>query len=98
MVADVVELTAVVVTVKVAVVAPAATVTLAGTVAEALLLPSVTAAPPVGAALLKVTVPVEEAPPVTVVGFKLTEDSADPDASGSTGKIGLVYSTIKSSK
>jgi hypothetical protein len=98
MVTDVVELTAVVVTVKVAVVAPAATVTLAGTVAEALLLPSVTTAPPVGAALLSVTVPVEEVPPVTVVGLRLTEDSVSAEASGSTGKIGLVYSTIKSSK
>jgi hypothetical protein len=75
MVADVVELTAVVVTVKVAVVAPAATVTLAGTVADALLLDKLTAVPPVGAALLRVTVPVEEAPPVTVVGLKLTDES-----------------------
>ena len=59
---------------NVALVAPAATVTLAGTVATAvLLLPSVTTAPPAGAALLNVTVPVEEAPPVTLVGFRLTE-------------------------
>jgi len=67
----------VVVTVKVAVVAVAATVTLAGTVAAALLLDSVTTAPPVGAALLKVTVPVDEVPPVTEVGFSVTDDTAE---------------------
>jgi hypothetical protein len=38
-----------------------------------LLLTSVTTAPPAGAALLNVTVPVEGAPPVTLVGFRLTE-------------------------
>jgi hypothetical protein len=75
MIAAVVELTAVVVTVKVAVVAPAATVTLAGTVADALLLDKLTAAPPVGAALLSVTVPVELEPPVTAAGFKLREET-----------------------
>ncbi len=74
MVAAVVELTAVVVTVKVAVVAPAATVTLAGTVADPPLLDKLTTAPPVCAALLSVTVPVEEAPPVTAVGFNLRDD------------------------
>ena len=68
--------TGVVVTVNVPLVAPAATVTLAGTVAAAvLLLPSVTTAPPVGAALLNVTVPVEEAPPVTLAGLTDTEET-----------------------
>ena len=62
--------TALVLTVNVALVAPAATVTLDGTVAAAvLLLESVTVAPPAGAAPLNVTVPVEEFPPVTLVGF-----------------------------
>ena len=75
MVADAVLATAVVVTVKVAVVAPAATVTLAGTVTAALLLDKVTDNPPVGAALPKVTVPVDEVPPVTAVGFTVTEDT-----------------------
>src|SRR5271167_2252662 len=75
MVADAVLATAVVVTVKVAVVAPAATVTLAGTVAAALLLDKVTDSPPVGAALPKVTVPVDEVPPVTEVGFSVTDDT-----------------------
>ncbi len=75
-----VELTAEVVTVKVAVVAPAATVTLAGTVADALLLDKLTTAPPVGAALLSVTVPVEVPPPVTEVGFKLRRLREGADA------------------
>ena len=66
--------TGLVVTVNVAVVAPAATVTLAETCAAAvLLLDSVTTAPPVGAGPFNVTVPVVEVPPTTDVGFKLTE-------------------------
>ena len=65
------------VTVKVAEVAPAGTVTLAGTVAaEVMLLDKVTTAPPEGAAAVRVTVPVEGVPPVTVVGFKVTDKTA----------------------
>jgi hypothetical protein len=60
--------------VKFAVVAPAGTVTLAGTDAiEGLLLDSLTTTPPDGAEPLNVTVPVEEAPPVTVAGFNDTK-------------------------
>jgi len=73
-VALVVEATAVVVIVKVAVVAPAATVTEAGTVAEPELLVRATVRPPVGAALVMVTVPVEEFPPTTEVGLTLSAD------------------------
>ena len=64
--------TAVVVTVKVAVVAPAKTVTLAGVCAAALLSDRVTTALPVGAGPLSRTVPVEELPPMTEVGLKVT--------------------------
>ena len=69
--------TGLVVMVNVAVVAPAATVTLAGACAAAvLLLESVTTAPPAGAGLSSVTVPVEGFPPVTDAGLTLTELSA----------------------
>jgi hypothetical protein len=63
------------VTGKLAEVAPAATVTLTGTVAtEELVLTSVITAPPEGAAALKVTVPVDPTPPVTLVGFSESEE------------------------
>ncbi len=67
--------TPVVVTEKVPLVAPAATVIEAGTVAEVELLLRETANPPVGAAVLKVTVPVEDEPPATLVGLKASEDT-----------------------
>jgi len=78
MVAEATLATGVVVTVNVAVVAPDATVTLAGTVAAALLLDSDTVAPLVGAAPLNVTVPVDEVPPVTEVGLSATDESVGP--------------------
>jgi len=62
--------------VKVAVVALAATVTLAGTcAAAALLLDRVTTAPPAGAGPFRVTVPVEVLPPIVEVGLSVTEVS-----------------------
>ena len=68
--------TALVVTVKVAVVLPAGTVTLASTVAtDVLLLVRVTTAPPDGAGPVKITVPVDEVPPFTEAGLRLTEVS-----------------------
>jgi hypothetical protein len=77
--------TASVVTVNVRLALPAATVTLEGTVARAvLLLDSVTTAPPLGAAALRVTVPVEELPPTTVVGLTASEESV-----GEAGADGL---------
>jgi len=69
--------TALVLIVNVALVAPAATVTLEGTVAAAvLLLESATVAPPAGAAPLNVTVPVEDCvPPITLVGLSVSDES-----------------------
>jgi hypothetical protein len=77
MVTDVELNTALVVTVNVAVVAPAVTVTLGGTCAAPLLLDSATAAPPAGAFPLNVTVPVDEVPPCTLVGFSVTEATVE---------------------
>src|SRR5205814_4922278 len=71
--------TALVVTVNVALLAPAATVTLAGTVAVDVLLLRVTAAPPVGAGPLSVTVPVEGDPPVTLAGLTAIAESVAED-------------------
>ena len=71
----VVAVTALVLTVNVALVAPAATVTLAGVrAAMVLLLDSRTCAPPAGAGPLKLTVPVEGLPPITLVGFRTSEE------------------------
>jgi hypothetical protein len=66
--------TGVVETVKVIVVPPAGTVTLVGTCAAVgLLLDKVTTAPPAGAALVRITLPVEVAPPNTEVGVSVME-------------------------
>jgi hypothetical protein len=64
-----------VLTVKVALVAPAGTNTLEGTRAAPLLLESATVAPPAGAGALSVTVPVEVCrPPITLVGFSASDE------------------------
>lgn len=49
------------------------TVTVAGTCAAALSLERLTTAPPAGAALVRLTVPVEDWPPVTLDGLALTD-------------------------
>ena len=68
--------TACVLTVKLALLAPAGMVTLAGTLAAVSLLESVTCAPAAGAGPLRVTVPVDDcAPPVTLVGFSVSEET-----------------------
>jgi hypothetical protein len=75
-VAELFWLTAPVVTVNVALVAPAPTLTLAGTPAtDELLLDSATVWPPEGAAALSVTRPVEDDPPTTEVGVRLRAES-----------------------
>ena len=76
--------TALVAIAKVALVAPCATDTLAGTVAAVLLSDSATVNPPAGAADVSVTVPCEEAPPVTLVGLTETAESAAGAADGVT--------------
>lgn len=77
-VAVVAVVTGVVVTVKFALVDPLGTVTPLGTLALELLLLRFTTVPPEGAAALSVTVPVELLPPVTLLGFKLTEERVAP--------------------
>ena len=62
-------------TVNVTLFAPAGTVTLEGTVATfTLLLVSVTTEPTLGAGPVRVAVPVEDVPPVTVDGLRVIED------------------------
>src|SRR5262249_55088194 len=84
--------TALLVTVNTALLAPAGTVTLAGTVATAvLLLVSVTTAPPEGAALVNVTVPCDVLPPTTLVGLSANDDNeAGGGASGFTVNVAVL--------
>lgn len=78
MVAELLLVTAPVVIVNVALVAPPVTLTLGGTAAtEELLLANVTVCPPEGAAEVRVTVPVDEEPPTTDVGLRLRLESVD---------------------
>jgi hypothetical protein len=84
-VTEVVAVTVALPTVNVAPVAPAGTVSLAGTVATAVsLLERDTVAPPLGAVALSVTAPVAGEPPVTVVGFSDKDVSVGPGAAGVT--------------
>jgi hypothetical protein len=92
MVAVVTAVTVVVVIVNVAVVAFAATVTEAGTEADALLLDSVTTAPPAGAAVVSVTVPVLLVPPVTLVG--LTDAADNAAAAGLTVSVAVLLTPL----
>jgi hypothetical protein len=70
--------TRLVVTLKLADVAPSGTMILVGTVATfVLLLIKRIMAPPEGASALSVTVPVDAEPPLTLVGLRVNELSAD---------------------
>ena len=74
-------------TANVALLFPARTVTLGGTVAAAvLLLERVIAAPPAGAAPVSVTVPTEEPTPTTLVGFSANEESETVPGGGVTNR------------
>jgi len=80
--------TAVVFAGNVALVAPAGTATLEGTLAALLLLESATCAPPAGAGPLSVTVPVEDCTsPITLVAFSVSEESE-----GAGGEAGVTVS------
>ena len=80
--------TALVLIVKVALLLPAGTITLEGTLAAPLLLESITCASPAGAGPLSVTVPVDDcAPPITLVGFNVSEETTG-------GGVGVTGSTI----
>jgi hypothetical protein len=75
MLATVEDATGVVPMLKLAVVAPCGTVTNGGTVAEALLLDKFTTTL-LAAARVNVSVPVDEFPPITLVGLTVIEESA----------------------
>jgi len=95
MVTGVVADTTLVDAVKAAEVAPAGTVTDAGTVAAVVLeLVSVTTKPPAGAAPVSVTVPVDAAPPVSEAGFIETADNAAAAAVGLTVRV-VVRETLE---
>jgi hypothetical protein len=87
--------TAVVFTINVALVAPAATVTLAGTVAADALLERLTTAPLLGACPLSVTVPVEEEPPVTLLGLSTIEDRVGGVPAGVTVSVAVCVDVPK---
>ena len=94
MATEVEAVTGLVATVKFALVAPAGTVTIAGTMATAvLLLESASAVPPAGAAVFRVTVPVEGVPPVTLVGSRLREERVTAGIKVSVSRADLVASS-----
>ena len=74
---------------KRALVAPAATVTLLGTLARLELLRSCTTTPPAGAGPLRVTVPVTVLPPQTEVGLIVSDWSVTPDDGGLTVRVAV---------
>ncbi len=73
---------------------PAATLTEAGTVAEALLLESETDTPPEGAAPLKVTVPVVDVPLATLEGLTATDESETVVVAGVTVSAAVLLTLL----
>src|SRR6267378_6451624 len=89
---DVSALTAAVERENAALVAPAGTVTLTGTVAALVFeLKSSTTAPPAGAGLWSVTVPADELPPVTCGGLRATERIGGTGAAGGPTVSGRLF-------
>ena len=85
------DVTALVLTGKVALEVPVGRVTLEGTLAAPLLLESATCAPPAGAGPLNVTVPVEDrVPPTTLVGFSVIEDTVGSGGDVTVSEADLV--------
>jgi hypothetical protein len=82
--------TVVVLTVNVALVAPEAIVTLAGTVAAAAPLERLTTAPLLGAGPLRVTVAVEKEPPVTLLGLTVIEERVGAVPAGVTVSVAVL--------
>src|SRR6266436_7714637 len=83
--------TALVLTVNVALVAPATTVTLEGTLAATVLLLESATCAPAGAAPLNVTVPVEDCvPPITLVGFSVSEETVGSGGGDTVSAIVVV--------
>jgi hypothetical protein len=88
MTALVAPVTDLVLTVNLALVLPAATVTLGATVAaEVLALDKVTTIPPEGALAVRVTVPVELLPPVKLAGFSVNDETLGLELPGFTVKL-----------
>ena len=88
MVEEMLLVTGLVSTGKVARVAPPATVTVGGTVAALVLsLVRTTDVPPCGAAESRVTVPVTPVPPTTVLELSVTPETAGPVAAGVTASV-----------
>jgi hypothetical protein len=79
------ELTVPVDAVKVALAWPPGMVTLVGTETAAVELVRVTTMPAAGAAAVRVTVPVDAAPPVTVVGASASDERVDVVLAGACG-------------
>src|SRR5262245_11246827 len=85
-----------VVTANVALVAPAGTVTLAGTEASAAFaLERLTSAPPAGAPEVRVTVPWDGLPPTTLAGLTLTAERLAGGGTGFTVSVAVLVTALK---
>jgi hypothetical protein len=76
-------------TVNLAIVEPSATVTLIGTCTGGVLV-RVIVAPPAGAAPLNVTTPVDDSPPITEVGFRVSALKVGAPVPTVTVKLALI--------